>query len=196
MELVLTSIIAFISTNIDDIFILMLFFANKEYNRRQVVFGQFAGISALIAISVVGSLIGLLVEQKYIGLLGLLPVYLGVRSIIKALNRKSESLIDQAGRSQRTQGSWLSVAAVTFANGGDNIGIYIPFFATLTPVQKSITIVIFFVMVAIWCLVAGYLSHHPIVAKNIEKYGHLITPVILILLGIYILYESGTFYLI
>jgi cadmium resistance transport/sequestration family protein len=195
IELILASIVAFASTNIDDIFILMLFFANKEYKSKQVIIGQYLGITALITISLIGSLVGLLIEQKYIGLLGLLPVFFGIRSIVQLVlqeENKKELVTVNTSPSAKT----LSVAAVTFANGGDNIGIYIPFFSNLLMPQKAIMISIFLVMVGIWCFVAKYLSKHATVAGIVSKYGHIITPIVLIALGIYILYESGTFELL
>jgi cadmium resistance protein CadD (predicted permease) len=85
---------------------------------------------------------------------------------------------------------------VTIANGSDNIGIYIPLFATLIMPQKAIMIFIFFVMVAVWCFIAKYLSKHPTIARTIDRYGHIITPIVLIALGIYILIESKTFQLL
>jgi cadmium resistance protein CadD (predicted permease) len=33
---------------------------------------------------------------------------------------------------------------------------------------------------------------YPYIAKAIDKYGHIVTPFILIALGIFILYESGS----
>lgn len=191
MELIITSIIAFASTNIDDIFILILFFANKEYKTKHVVLGQYLGIIALITISLVGSLIDLLINQKYIGILGLLPIYFGIRGIIQLIQRNKASEPEEA-KMTRSNNKTPSVAAVTFANGGDNIGIYIPLFATLLIQEKIIMIVIFLIMVAVWCFAAWYLSKHPAIARTIDKYGHIISPVILILLGVYILYENGS----
>ena len=196
MELIITSIIAFASTNIDDIFILMLFFANKEYKSKQVVLGQYLGIIALITISLIGSLIGLLIDQKYIGLLGLLPVYFGIRSITRLTQHKEKNEQEKTRVGITKSNKTLSIAAITLANGGDNIGIYIPLFAVLLIQQKVIMIAIFLMMVAVWCFAARYLSRHPAVARTIDKYGHIITPIVLIFLGIYILYESGTFKLI
>ncbi len=193
MELILTSLIAFASTNVDDIFILMLFFANRQYKRGQVVLGQYLGIIALIAISFIGSLVGLLFDQKYIGLLGLLPIFFGIRGIIHLFKKKNSSLKENVSIDLKNSNKVFSVAAITFANGGDNIGIYIPLFTTLLLPQKIIMIVIFLIMVAVWCLAAWYLSRHFAIAKVINKYGHIITPIVLILLGIYILYESGSF---
>jgi cadmium resistance transport/sequestration family protein len=193
VELIITSILAFASTNIDDIFILILFFANKEYKTRHIVLGQYFGIIGLITISIIGSLIGLLIDQKYIGLLGLLPVYFGIRGIIQLIQHNEKDKPKIARVNSVKPNKTLSVAAVTFANGGDNIGIYIPLFAILSMNSKAIMITIFLLMVALWCLAAKYLSKHRTIATTIDKYGHIITPVVLILLGLYILYESGTF---
>ncbi|HEU5289635.1 MAG TPA: cadmium resistance transporter [Cyclobacteriaceae bacterium] len=55
MEFILTSILAFVSTNVDDLFILTLFFGNKKNKISDIFLGQFAGIIALIAVSMVGS---------------------------------------------------------------------------------------------------------------------------------------------
>ena len=88
--------------------------------------------------------------------------------------------------------SVFSVAGVTFSNGGDNIGIYTPLFATLSWMDKTVMISVFLIMTFLWCITARYFTKHPIVAAAIDKYGHLVTPVLLVLLGIYILYESNT----
>jgi cadmium resistance protein CadD (predicted permease) len=56
----------------------------------------------------------------------------------------------------------LTVAAVTFSNGGDNIGIYIPLFAKYSSAGEVVLItLIFMLMTAIWCIIAYYLVRHP-----------------------------------
>jgi len=194
MEIILTSIIAFASTNIDDLFILTLFFVDKRFKPVHIYLGQYLGIIVLIGISVTGSLIGNFIEGKYIGILGLFPIYLGVLQIIYLIKGEQEKL-EQQERPRSKTGA-LSVATVTIANGGDNIGTYVPLFATLTTSDKSIMIIVFLAMVMIWLTAAKYLSTHPLLAKAISKYGHIITPIVLCLLGLFILKENGSFGLI
>jgi cadmium resistance transport/sequestration family protein len=193
MEIILTSIIAFASTNIDDIFILTLFFGDKRYRTRDIYIGQYLAIIALIAVSVIGSLIGNFVDSKYVGLLGLFPIYLGFRQLLRLMRdgNKSEELRNEKEDNSKT--GILNVATVTFANGGDNIGTYVPLFASLTTSDKSIMISIFLAMVLIWLTTARYLTTHPMLTKVISKYGHIITPVVLVLLGLFILKENGSF---
>ena len=192
MEIIFASIIAFASTNIDDIFILALFFGDKQYKTRDIYIGQYLGIIALIGLSLAGSLLGNVVDSKYIGLLGLFPIYLGLTQFITLISKKNKEAPEKTEIANRKSGI-LNVAAVTFANGGDNIGVYIPLFATLTHANKSIMISIFLVMVLIWLVVAKYLTMHPVLTHMLSKYGHIITPIVLCILGLYILKENGSF---
>lgn len=193
MEIILTSIIAFATTNIDDIFILTLFYGNRKFKHGEIVAGQALGIGALVAISLVGSLIGLLIDPAYIGLLGLIPVYLGLKSFRQLVRNKKEADQPEQIKPTSNRGNVLSVAGVTIANGGDNIGIYIPLFATMSWMNKSIMVGIFFAMVVVWCWIARFLAKRPVIERAVDRYGHWVTPFVLILLGIFILYESGSF---
>jgi cadmium resistance protein CadD (predicted permease) len=150
------------------------------------------GIIALIGISVVGSLIGNFIDSKYVGLLGLFPIYLGLRQLLSLIKGENKDEELEKEEKKNSKIGMLNVATVTFANGGDNIGTYVPLFATLTTTDKSIMIVIFLAMVLIWLTTAKYLTTHPMLTKVISKYGHIITPVVLILLGLFILTENGS----
>ena len=62
----ITGVAAFAATNVDDIFILMLFFSkvDGEFRNRHVVLGQYLGFAALVALSVLGSLGVLVVSEE------------------------------------------------------------------------------------------------------------------------------------
>jgi len=52
-SLLILGISAFVSTNIDDIFLLIVFFSNSlKFPSYQVVIGQYIGIEILVAISI------------------------------------------------------------------------------------------------------------------------------------------------
>jgi cadmium resistance protein CadD (predicted permease) len=190
MSILLTAILAFASTNLDDLFILTLFFGDKSRTSRDIVIGQLLGIGTLIALSLAGSMLGSIFDPRYIGLLGLFPLYLGVKGMLSlwcpAINDDSESNPDLSQKK-----SLFAVAGVTIANGGDNIGIYVPLFATLSWPDKISTVVVFMLMTLVWCAAARYLAKHPWLEKPISRYGHWITPLVLMLLGIFILKESN-----
>ncbi|HWA33794.1 MAG TPA: cadmium resistance transporter, partial [Cyclobacteriaceae bacterium] len=90
----------------------------------------------------------------------------------------------------------FAIAGVTIANGGDNLGVYIPLLATYNYQQKIVFVLIFLVLVFVWCELARFLASRPIVAKTLSTYGHFIMPVVLLLLGVFILIESDSFSLL
>ena len=190
LKAVITGSIAFAATNIDDIFVLTLFFAQKTSRRWHVVVGQYLGFAALVAVSLVGYFAHFIVPREWVGLLGIVPMVIGVKKLLEWKHAKGEnnsSLEKPAGASVFT------VAAVTFANGGDNIGVYTPLFASSGAAQLGVILAVFFVLIAVWCAVGYYLGSHPSVGRALDRYGHVVVPFVLIGLGAYIMYESGTF---
>jgi cadmium resistance protein CadD (predicted permease) len=60
----------------------------------------------------------------------------------------------ERGLEERTHSQILAVASVTVANGGDNLGVYIPLFAN-EPKSIGMYAALFALLTAIWCAV-GY----------------------------------------
>jgi cadmium resistance protein CadD (predicted permease) len=212
---IITSIAAFLATNIDDILILMLFFAqtNAKFRVRQIVAGQYLGFTALVVASLPGFFGGLLVRRPWIGLLGLVPIAIGIKFLMHGEDLVSEVQIvrdlpppktDQPAPSRSPKISMYSaltgllspqiysVAAVTFANGGDNIGVYVPLFAGSDLGRLGIILSIFFFLVGIWCFVGYQLTRYPAIVQILTRHSSTLAPLILIGLGIFILLENGT----
>lgn len=179
----------FVSTNIDDIFVLMLFFANKDFTPLQVVVGQYLGIGLLVGISIVISLAALLFPANLIGLLGFVPIALGIKNLVD-LRRKKLDDEQQAITSNRNSLRWLTVGVVTISNGADNIGVYVPLFANSSVNEIALIAIIFALMVAVWCGIGYALVQAPLIGDPLRRYGHRILPFVLIGLGIYILAEA------
>jgi cadmium resistance transport/sequestration family protein len=199
---IFTAVLTFTATNVDDIFLLMMFFSqtNHLFRRRHVVAGQYLGFVALMAVSLLGFAGRFIMPREFIGLLGLAPIVIGLRKLFE----KERQIAPVDLSAQRTPSRLQvflhpkthGVAAVTFANGGDNIGIYTPLFASLDPPGLILTATVFLVLVAVWCLLALRLTHQKHVAQVLFRYGHWIVPVVLIGLGIFLLLENGTLYLL
>ena len=211
VEVIIAAIASFAATNLDDIIILMIFFAqvNSNFRRRHIILGQYLGFSAIIIASLPGFFGGLIIPKAWIGILGFVPIAIGINRLInRDSNQKEVQTVSNELNSATRNTSMVSifgsvlspqtykVAAVTFANGGDNIGIYVPLFASKNLVTLGITIGIFLMLIGVWCYIAYLLTLHPTIAQVLTRYGHGIVPFILIGLGIFILIESGTYRLI
>ncbi|NMF60654.1 cadmium resistance transporter [Pseudanabaena yagii] len=194
------AITAFTATNIDDILILTVFFAqvDAKFRPRHILIGQYLGFAVIILASLPGYLGGLIIDHKWIGLLGFLPIAIGIKELLKKPEEVTvkSCMISTANQSPLIAPQTYHVAAVTFANSGDNIGIYVPLFASSNAVSLSITIATFLLLIAVWCYAAYQFSTHPAIAKFLSQYSNAIVPFVLIALGIYILYESDTYQLI
>jgi cadmium resistance protein CadD (predicted permease) len=59
----------------------------------------------------------------------------------------------------------LEVAAVTFASGGDNIGVHVPVFTTAGVGGMSVYAVVFLTLVAPWCFAGRFCAIRSVVAK-------------------------------
>ncbi|MFV5174194.1 MULTISPECIES: cadmium resistance transporter [Bacillus cereus group] len=199
---IISSVVAFATTNIDDIFILLVLFSQvrTEVLRKEdravrekamrkklyIVIGQYLGFSMIIFLSIVGSLSSFFIPVSWIGVLGFVPIYMSVKGLFSLRSNKSNKVIDKASS------SLFKVAAITLANGADNISIYIPMFTSQSLEANIVTLIIFFCMIAIWCSISYTLLRAPILAKVLERNCHIIVPIVLIGLGMFILFRSNT----
>ncbi|MGV0999532.1 MAG: cadmium resistance transporter [Fluviibacter sp.] len=186
------AIIVFVSTNIDDIFLLAAFFADKKLQVRSVVIGQVLGIAALVAVSCMVAWLSIALPEGWISLLGFIPLYLGLAQIKALWSVQVDSDDDAAIQFEEQQmerslhSQVLAVAGVTVANGGDNLGVYIPLFATSFN-AIPLFVGVFAVMTFVWCLLGYVLVNNQMFGKYIRKYGHKVLPIVLVLLGVEIL---------
>jgi cadmium resistance protein CadD (predicted permease) len=197
-------IAAFVSTNIDDLLILMAFFATPRFPPFQIVLGQYIGMGSLIAVSLIGLLIALVVPRNLIGLIGLFPIAIGIKELLE-LHKKSndddnnnkDNEEEEQLAKQHLQRSkkiaylpFLTVAAVTFS-GGEEIGIYTSLFATNNEVSQIIMLVsVVMVLTGFWCGLANYFVNYSFLADRFHHIATRLLPFVLIGLGIYILVEA------
>ncbi|MEU8024583.1 cadmium resistance transporter [Micromonospora haikouensis] len=178
--------LVFAATNIDDVVVLtVLFVAARSTGRPRpghIVAGQYLGIGALVAAAAVAAAGLLVVPDPWTGLLGLLPIALGVRALLARSDDDGPPAV---------VGGLLGVAGVTIANGADNIAVYVPVFRSLAPADALVWLVVFAALVGLWCAVAAGLGGHPAVVRWVGRVGHWLVPVVFVAIGGLILVTSG-----
>ncbi len=196
-----TAVIAFITTNIDDILLIMLFFAqvNNLFRKRHIVAGQYLGFGAIMLVTLLGFAGALILPESVVGLLGIIPIVMGVVMLFrKKADEDAEEEAEEVAHAQPKDGllaslfstHTLGVAGITLANGADNVSVYIPLFASQTPQEVGLTIAVFAVGVGVLCYAGYRLVRYPQVARLLERYGERLVPYVFILLGVYIVLES------
>lgn len=178
---ILLAAASYVGTNLDDIFLLTLFFAEAQTKREQrfIVLGQSLGILILYGISILGALGLSFLPEKYVGFLGVLPILLGIKAIL--------SHGDEAEGTKNAAGSAMRVTLVTLANGADNIGVYVPLFTGLSLAEIVSSGIVFLLMTALFCVLGKKLSDLPLLRRFLLKYKRIIVPLVLIALGIILL---------
>lgn len=191
--LVSAGTVAFVSTNIDDLFILMVFFSTLRFTSLQIVLGQYLGMISLMSISLAGSFIAFVIPQNLIGLIGLLPIAIGIKGILELHNKGDEEddeKLSEKLQTNKIQFPLLTVATLTFS-GGEEIGVYTALFATNNEAAAIITLLsVVMVLTALWCFLANYFVKHSFLADLFRRIGGRVFPFMLIGLGVYILAEA------
>ena len=188
IETLILAVTSFVGTNIDDIFIDTLLFADAKTKpgRWGIVLGKYLGVGVLVLVSILGAFGLQFLPRSYIGWLGLVPIALGIKEIVESLRSKEES--GETGK--RSSNMAINAALITIANGADNIGVYLSVFAGFALWQLAVTVGVFGLMVALWCFLAKTLADLPVLKKFLTKYKAVIVPVVYIALGVYILLEN------
>ncbi|MCJ1702051.1 cadmium resistance transporter [Rathayibacter festucae] len=182
----------FAATNIDDIVVLTVLFlasARGSLPAWKVVAGQYLGFATLVAISVVAAAGLTIIPDEWVGLLGLIPLAIGLYGLIRTLRNRGDDDDDDEGSISAV--GLLGVAGITIANGADNISLYTPVFRTSPVADTVVTIIVFFLLVAVWCLVARVVGTNKTVTELLERVEHWLVPAVFIGLGLFILIESG-----
>ncbi|CAG5614200.1 TPA: CadD family cadmium resistance transporter [Streptococcus pneumoniae] len=195
-QTIISAIGVYISTSIDYLIILIILFAQLSQNKQKwhIYAGQYLGTGLLVGASLVAAyVVNFVPEEWMVGLLGLIPIYLGIRFAIvgEDAEEEEEEIIERLEQSKVNQLFW-TVTLLTIASGGDNLGIYIPYFASLDWSQTLVALLVFVIGIIIFCEISRVLSSIPLIFETIEKYERIIVPLVFILLGLYIMYENGT----
>ena len=194
IKVIFTSIILYASTAVDLVVILMLLFSKYpgSKNRRSIFIGQFIGSYILILISLFFALILNYVPQKWLlGLLGLIPIGFGIRYLLDNDDEAAEASIKIEQRQSKSLIGTVILLTVASC-GSDNLGLFIPYFVSLTPAQIGVTLIIFTIGIFLLVLLGDKCARIKLIRKTLDKFGNIIMAVVYIGLGLMIILESET----
>jgi cadmium resistance protein CadD (predicted permease) len=193
---ILQAIGLFLATNIDDIIVLSLFFARGAGQRGttvRILVGQYLGFVGILGAAVLVTLgAGAFLPPEVIPYFGLIPLALGLWAAWQAWRRRHDDDDDEGKIEGKKVAIW-AVAGVTFANGGDNIGVYVPVFLNVGPAAVVAYCVVFLALVAVLVIVAKFIATRRPIAEILERWEHILFPLVLIGLGVFILISGGAF---
>lgn len=184
---ILTAAALFTVTNIDGFIVLTALFGASTggvLRPWQIIAGQYAGFVAIVVVSGFAAAGLVRIPERWIGLIGVLPLALGVWGLAKARGSPD-------GELPFAKNGLLTVVIAVLANGIDNIAVYTSLFA-LSGIDKSATsVAVFLVMVAMWCTGAWFLGRNKKTVSLLVHVGKWLAPAVFVLIGLTILFRTG-----
>lgn len=181
-KIILTAILTFIATELDDFAVYVLLFARQKNQRRAIFLGQITTLAIISAACAFLSIPLSRIPPQYLRFIGIVPVFMGIWTIFK-----KDDEDDDETKSFGT-GAFLTSMFLTFSSSADNLGIYIPYFTNLQVPEKISAIIVFLILQCLWSFLQIKTANIPVVQKIVEKTSRILVPVIFILLGIMIIF--------
>lgn len=183
---------AFIATNIDNLALLVMFLLRYRDHRLVITAAYLTGVSLIVAVSFTISLLASTAPVHYLGLLGLVPMSIGAMGIW----RLARGSVVQKENLQNESISGAAVFVVTLStqlgNGADTVLTFGSLFADSLPGTDQLIMVTMAVMALLFLWLAIYCVNHPAFSDGVQRHAHRVTPFLLILVGLYILANTGT----
>src|SRR5690625_2136424 len=184
---ILQAIGLFIATNIDDIVILSLFFVRGQGQpgtTRRILAGQYLGFLGILGAAVAAAFgAQVLLPEAILPYFGLIPRGLGLWAAWHAWRNRGQDDDDEAQLEGKRVSVW-AVAAVTFANGGDNIGVYVPVFVSVSWSAVLAYCIVFLFLVAVLVFLAMWISSRKPIAEELDRCIIIIFSIVLLCLVI------------
>ena len=183
---------AYFATNMDNFILLAALLARY---RRQTVNVVAAYFTCMLILGIVGfgvSEVANYVPIRYLGLLGIVPIYIGVVELVRIYRGREKIAVATEISLESNHKVFLTTLISQLGNGADTILVFGILFADSTPAADALIMSTLAAMAIIFVLVAMYAVRHPTISPVISRYAHRVLPFVLIIVGIYVLANTAT----
>lgn len=185
--IVALSVLAFFSTNLDNLGMLVVLIAEDTRHAGEVVRGYAISVIAVLALAWILSTAVEFSPDAYIGYLGLIPIALGVYKLVRLFT-------PGPGPSARrsTHSGTLPVVTMMLAQSGDSLAVYVALLADTRENLEPVILLTLVICGLVWITAARWLATRRLIAEPVEQWGRHILPMVLIAIGALILMDTPT----
>jgi len=137
-HILFVSVWLFAVTHLDTLLVIGAFCADNDYRHREVLVGHYIGFSVGLAGAVAGALLAAELFQEWTFLLGLVPLSIGLWGLFR---RPPELTVADSPVLPTAAGRVGVVTVAGIGLSGENIAVFVPFFAELSATELAIVIV-------------------------------------------------------
>ena len=184
---------SFAATNFDNLALLTSWLLGARGHSTPILIGHLLGMFVLLVLSFIFGLAANFVPIDWIGYLGVIPIIMGLIGLKQLRGLSSANTKTESTRAPRTGLALpLSIATTQVANGVDTVLVFGPLFADSNETIDVDILIGFVAMSFVWFGLARFLGSHATRIKFIDHYGHWVAPIVMIIVGIYILSDTRT----
>ena len=174
----------FVATNLDTLVVVSAFCADNQYRIWEVFVGHYVSFCLGLAAAVGGALVAAELLDGWAFLLGIVPLSLGLWGLFR---RPPEASIEESTVVPNTMGRIGVVAVTGVGLSGENLAVYIPFFAELSGRELAAVVGIYLVGAGVVFLV-GLLAVYRVATDGIpEQVDRWLVPSVLVGIGVYVI---------
>jgi cadmium resistance protein CadD (predicted permease) len=174
---------AYAATNVDNLLIMATLAAGRA-SRGAVIAGFVLASFAVLLIASLATLIEDLLPAATLGYLGFVPISIGVYLLFA-----SDASVDNTTSRATT---WPAITGLLFANSGDTVFALGPLFAESGDSARIGLAAGFLIIAAAWLILILNVSSRVARSATLSRLGHWLAPWMMILVGLYILFDTGT----
>lgn len=178
----------FLATNLDTVLVIVAFGADSRYGRLEILTGSYigfvAGLVAAIGIAVIAA--GVLASWTFV--LGVIPIAIGIAGLRVRHTAADESTAPGPTTSPRER--FAVVTATSIGLTGENIAVFVPFFAALSSGAFVVVIGAYLVGAAVLFAAAVVVGRQFTAVAQPTWIEQWVVPTVLIAVGGYV-FMSG-----
>ncbi|MEM8767946.1 MAG: cadmium resistance transporter [Pseudomonadota bacterium] len=175
---------AFVSTNLDNLLLLVGWQLDGRLKVSQLFSGYMLGMLAILIISITIGLVGYLFPIEYLGLLGFIPIAVGIRLLLKPPAEERGAV--------EVLGSTSAVAGTQLSNGVDTVLVFSPLLADSQFIFDVEIALQFLLLSVLWFVLARLVGRRAAELAWMSRAGRWLTPVVMIAVGCYIFANTAT----
>jgi cadmium resistance protein CadD (predicted permease) len=180
---------AFFSTNLDNALVAVAMVGTAPPQRaKRIVAGQATGFLVLVTVAAAAAIALFEVPARAVGLLGLIPLALGLRGLYELRHLEGRTRIERRAVGR----GFFAAALITVAAGGDNLAVYIPLFRVAHLTGSLVTAGVFLLGEALLTAFILRAGQHPRWRGLATRFGMIATPLLFCAIGVVVLWRAGT----
>jgi len=186
------SFVAFVSTSIDNLFLLITLSLHPKYGAARVRAGYLLAVGMMLVICLILAQSVQLIPTNYIPYIGIVPLAIGLYELYQLVTGGNSPGGDTPDGLNAGNGTVWTIALIMLTHSWDSIGVLAPLLADTRGALMPWMAVSIVVAAALLIGLAQWAVSYPKIRKLLARIAPKILPFLLIGVGLYILIDTPT----